>query len=70
MKVRSSTQPQQITITANEVLIASNITPFEEEINGQVRTGYEYDCTIYNKDEYIIQLAQQLEAAKILLGVE
>ena len=44
MKVRSAIRPQEITITANEVLVASNINPYEEEINGITRSGYEYDC--------------------------
>lgn len=70
MKVRSQTQPQEITMTANEVLVASNITPYEEEINGITRSGYEYECTRYTKDEYILLMAQQLQAAKILLGVD
>ena len=58
MKVRSSTQPQEITMTANEVLVASNITLYEEEINGITRSGYEYECTRYTKDEYILLMAQ------------
>ena len=77
MKVRSSIRPQDITITATSVLVASNITPYEEEVDGHVRTGFEYECTAYTKDEYLLQqtteiasLAQQLEAAKILLGVD
>jgi len=44
MKVRSSIEPQPIEMTATHVLIASNITPYEEEIDGHVITGYEYDC--------------------------
>lgn len=77
MKVRSSIEPQPIEMTATHVLIASNITPYEEEIDGHVITGYEYDCQQYTKDEYLIHqseiiasLASELEAAKILLGVD
>ena len=77
MKVRSAIQPQEITIVGNEVLVASNIVPFEEEIDGYVRTGYEYDCEHYNKDEYLLQqsikissLEEELAAAKVLLGVD
>ena len=70
MKVRSAVEPQEITMTANEVLVASNIIPYEETIDGHVHTGYEYECTHYTKDEYILLLAQQLQAAKILLGVD
>ena len=77
MKVRSSSRPQDIEITATSVLVASNITPFEEEVDGHTRSGFEYDCTVYSKDEYLLRqtteiasLAQELTAAKILLGVD
>ena len=70
MKVRSATQPQAIEMLADKVLVASNITPYEEEYDGRVSTGYEYDCECYTKDEYILLMAQQLQAAKILLGVD
>ena len=77
MKVRSSTRPQDIEITATSVLVASNITPFEEEVDGHTRSGFVYDCTVYSKDEYLLRqtteiasLAQELTAAKILLGVD
>lgn len=77
MKVRSATRPNEITITANAVLVASNITPYEETIDDRTITGFEYDCVQYTKDEYLLQqsqeiasLAQELQAAKILLGVE
>ena len=77
MKVRSSIQPQAIEITPNYVLIASNITPYEETVDGRTSSGYEYECTQYTKDEYLIyqsqlisSLSEELEAAKILLGVD
>ena len=70
MKIRSTTRPQEIEMVGNDVLVASNITPFEEEIDGYTRTGFEYDCQRYSKDEYILLMAQQLQAAKILLGVD
>jgi len=43
---------------ADKVLVASNITPYEEEYDGRVSTGYEYDCECYTKDEYILLMAQ------------
>ena len=77
MKVRSSIRPQAIEFTGNLVLVASNIQEYEEVIGDRTLTGYEYDCTQYTKDEYlaiqaaqIASLAQELEAAKILLGVD
>lgn len=77
MKVRSAIQPQAIEITPNYVLVASNITPYEETVDGHTSSGYEYECTQYTKDEYLIyqsqlisSLSQELAAAKILLGVD
>ena len=77
MKVRSAVQPQEIEIIGNFVYVASNITPYEETVDGYTKSGYEYECTRYTKDEYLLRqqaeiasLAQELQAAKILLGVE
>ena len=77
MKVRSKIMPNEIEITDKYVLIASNITAYEEEVDGHVMSGYEYDCTQYTKDEYLVQqankigtLQEELNAAKILLGVD
>ena len=76
-KLRSSVRPQDIEITANSVIIASDITAYEETIDGHVLSGFEYKGTEYTKDEYLLyqnqqiaSLAQELAAAKILLGVE
>ena len=73
MKVRSSVEPQAIEFTADSVLIASNITPYEEVVGDRTLIGYEYDCTQYSKDEYmalqaskISALQEELSAAKIL----
>lgn len=59
MKVRSATKPEDITITADSVLVASNITPYEEVVYDRVSTGYEYDCQQYTKDEYLLLLARE-----------
>lgn len=76
-KVHSTARPLDIEITANAVYVASNITPYEEEIDGRTISGYEYTCTDYTKDEYLIyqnekitSLEDELKAAKILLGVD
>lgn len=76
-KVHSIARPLDIEITANAVYVASNITPYEEEIDGRIISGYEYTCTDYTKDEYLIHqnekitsLEDELKAAKILLGVD
>lgn len=79
-KVKSSFRPQEIEITSNNVFIASNIEEYEDSFENETITGYQYDYISYSKDEYILLLAQnntdiaalrdELEAAKILLGVE
>lgn len=79
-KVRSNAYPPEIEVTTTLVLVSSNIQQYEQNIEGQIVTGYEYDYDIYTKDEYILimaqktkvieQLQEQLEATKILLGVE
>ena len=76
-KVRSSVEPQEIEFTSTSVLVASDITAYEEEVDGRVLSGYEYNCTEYSKDEYmalqatkIVSLQEELQAAKILLGVD
>lgn len=75
--VHSDNEPQLIQITSAAVFIASNIHPYEEIIDEHISSGYEYNLTQYDKDEYLLFLAQQnnelkdeLQATKILLGVE
>ena len=75
--VYGSIEPQAIEITPTSVFIASNITPYQEEINGHQISGYKYDYVEYSKDEYLLQqannlveLQEELAAAKVLLGVE
>lgn len=76
-RVRGSQKPENIEITSTTVFVASNITPYEEEIDDKIISGYEYDYVSYTKDEYIYninktveELQDELEATKILLGVE
>lgn len=75
--IYGSIQPQAIEMTPTSVFIATNITPYEEEIEGHNITGYKYNYVEYSKDEYLLQqtsniaaLQEELTAAKILLGVE
>ena len=77
MKVRSSIRPQEVEFTATSVLVASNIQPYEEVVFDKTISGFEYECTQYSKDEYLLlqsqkiaSLEQELQAAKILLGVD
>jgi len=80
-KVCGASRPQEIEITATSVFIASNIEEYTEEIDGETISGFKYDYVGYTKDEYlstvaiananaIKELADELAAAKILLGVE
>ena len=76
-KVYSSTRPQEIEITGGGVFLATNIHEYQTTIDGYEISGYEYDCVEYSKDEFLLQqntemmqLKQELEAAKILLGVD
>lgn len=76
-KVRSNIMPSPIQITTAYVFVASNIQSYDETIDERHTQGYEYNLLQYDKDEYLIILAQksqalsdELEAAKILLGVE
>ena len=75
--VYGSTEPQTIEITPTSVFVASNIEPYEEQIDGTTISGYKYNYVEYTKDEYLLQqtndiatLQEELAAAKVLLGVE
>jgi len=78
--VKSSTRPNEIEITSQNVFIASNIEEYTETVEEQEINGFKYNYICYPKDEYILLMAQnnadvaalreELEAAKILLGVE
>ena len=77
----STEKPNAIEITDKKVFVAENIQPckVQQEFDVQV-SGYKFDLTEYDKDEYILLMTQQvakvdaledeLAAAKILLGVE
>ena len=78
--VKSSTRPQEIEITSENVFVASNIEEYTETIEDREISGFKYNYVCYPKDEYILLMAQnsadiaalreELTAAKILLGVE
>lgn len=75
--IYGTTEPQPIEITATSVFIASNVEPYEEQIDNTTISGYKYNYTEYTKDEYLLQqsnniaeLQEELAAAKVLLGVE
>ena len=73
----SVTQPQEIEITSNAVFIATNITPYSKEIEGHTVGGYQYNYKQYTLAEYLVLqnanialLQEELQAAKVLLGVD
>lgn len=77
VKIHSTQEPQEIEIKNNYVFCNSNIVPYEEQLDDRIITGYEYDCTQYTKDEYLLLLTtknktleEELAATKILLGVD
>lgn len=73
-------EPPKIDITNTKVFIADNIQEIEREIENDIIHCYQYTLTEYDKDEYLTILSQnqqdiaalqeELQAAKILLGVE
>lgn len=79
-KIYSNDRPQEIEITETMIFLNKNITEYQKIIDGHEINGYEYDCFIYPKDEYIKllienaseveALKEELAATKILLGVE
>ena len=73
----STTQPQTIEITTDSVFVASNVTPYSKEIEGHTMSGFSYNYIQYTLAEYlslqnatIASLQEELQAAKILLGVD
>ena len=73
----SKARPQEIEITTDSVYIATNITPYSKEIEERTINGYQYNYTKYSLAEYlaiqntqIASLQEELQAAKILLGVD
>lgn len=79
--VKGSIRPKEVEVVATNVYVASNIEYYEETIEGHTMSGYEYDYTIYSYAEYmekitsdsnakITALEEELQATKILLGVE
>ena len=77
----STKRPQAIEITEKKVYVAYNIEQCEIEQDFDTTvSGYKFNLTEYDKDEYIILMAakanqidslqEELDAAKVLLGVD
>jgi len=80
-RVKSTQLPPSVEITPNYVYIASNIETITNTVDDVEEILYTYNYVGYTKDEYIStisaanaqaidDLADQLAATKILLGVE
>ena len=76
-RIRSAQRPPEVDMTDTMVFVASNIQPYEQELDDTTIQGYEYDFSAYTKNEYILVLAQksqeledELAATKVILGVE
>lgn len=79
--IKSRTRPQELEFTETQVFVASNIIEGTVELDGYIFQEFTYDYTQYTKDEYIqyvtdtnlnriAALEEELQATKILLGVE
>ena len=76
----SLNEPPKTEITETKVFVAKDIELVERECEGEKETCYQYSLIEYDKDEYfailfqnqqdIEALQEELRAAKILLGVE
>lgn len=73
----SLSAPQALEFTENNVFVASNIQQTTRTYEDITENCYSYNLVEYTKDEYLAQqqaaianLQEELQAAKILLGVE
>lgn len=55
-RTRSDTEPMAVQITETKVFVASNVETYSEVIEDETITGFEFDYTEYEKDEYIQML--------------
>lgn len=60
--VKSTVKPEPIKIDEYSVWVHTDIQPIEEEIDGEVFTGYTAHMVQYDKDEYLkMQIAVNAE---------
>lgn len=62
-----SVQPPEIEITDTSVFMASNVQPYQADIDGHIVNGYRYDYIEYTKDEYIAKLHQDVLDTQLAL---
>ena len=63
----STSRPKEIEVTSDSVFMATNITPYQNIIEGRSVSGYSYNCLQYTKDEYITKLHQDIMDTQIAL---
>lgn len=63
----SISRPREIEITNSSVFIASNITPYAQEVEGRMIEGYAYNYCQYDKNEYIAKLHQDVVDTQLAL---
>ena len=62
-----SARPKEIEITDTSVFLATNIEPYEEEIDGYSVSGYHYNYVQYTKNEYIAKLHEDIINTQLAL---
>ena len=68
-RVKSIMRPELVKTTSEMVFVASNITPYTEEIDDRIESGFEYNYKAYTKDEYIQHLTQEnTDSIDMLMG--
>ena len=65
--VKGTSYPKKIEVTDTAVFIASNIQPYEDEIDSGIERGYKYNYIEYSKDEYIAFLHESLIDTQLAL---
>lgn len=58
---RSTVKPEPFKMNEYSVYICTDIEPFEEEIDGEMFTGWQYKMVQYSKDEYILLQQQKID---------
>ena len=61
INLKSSTQPEPLTMTDTKVFVASNIHAYTEQLEEYQISGYAYDCEVYDKNEYIESISKKNE---------
>lgn len=58
---KSTVKPEPFKMDEYSVYICTDIEPFEEEIDGETFTGWQYKMVQYSKDEYILLQQQKID---------